>query len=144
MFSFLNPSYHILDRLSSLRLAAFFFSLASLARKNQQLLAYVYFYEINISYRDQPTPESLCSSGGGALTDPRSSRSTAVHLNWTRDQLSYGKRISPAGHSNAISITTDPRSIGNIGIKPIAQWIRDQCPEKTARIKRCDPGSNPS
>ena len=22
--------------------------------------------------RDQPTPESLCSSGGGALTDPRS------------------------------------------------------------------------
>jgi len=34
---------------------------------------------------DQPTPESLCSSGGGALTDPRSSS-----LLWyprTRDQF---------------------------------------------------------
>jgi len=45
IFSFLNSSYTILHLLSSLKLAA---------------------------CNDQPTPESLCSSGGGALTDPRS------------------------------------------------------------------------
>ena len=53
--------------------------------------------------------------------DPRSNRlrdTARVHRPpdikgcWIRDQLSYGKRISPAGHSNAISNTTDPRPVG--------------------------------
>ena len=52
--------------------------------------------------------------------DPRSNRlryTARVHRPpdikgcWIRDQLSYGKRISPAGHSTAISNTTDPRTL---------------------------------
>ena len=45
--------------------------------------------------------------------DPRSTGTVfSVVSQWIRDQLSYGKRISPAGHSNAISNTTDPRPVG--------------------------------
>jgi len=42
-----------------------------------------------------------------------------------RDQLSYGKRISPAGHSNAISNTTDLGSVSPVPpLSSIGTWRR--------------------
>ena len=63
IYSFLNSSYHILDRLSSLPLEA--------CGPQYKLRSYSFTLSVEA---DQPTPDCLCSSGGGALTDPRSNR----------------------------------------------------------------------